>query len=310
MTNPNYAKFSTDAIKHRYDFLLLFDVTNGNPNGDPDAGNMPRQDVGSGKGFVTPMCIKRKIRNAVSEIMDGFKDEDKAYDIYISQDAPLRNKDALACEYVGVEPDKLADAKKNDPDLSDKLRNFMCANFYDVRTFGAVMTTFSSAKLPCASLRGPVQLSYGTSVDPVVPVEVTIGRKAITKPEDADKKTNELARAWMIPYGLYVMQGHISPRIAQKESGFSERDLAIFWDAIMNMCEFDRATARAQMNVRALVIFEHDSDLGNVASHKLFDLVHITKKDGVQNPRSFEDYLFSVDNKKLAGTGVSLTIRT
>ena len=134
MTNPNYAKFSTDAIKHRYDFLLLFDVTNGNPNGDPDAGNMPRQDVGSGKGFVTPMCIKRKIRNAVSEIMDGFKDEDKAYDIYISQDAPLRNKDALACEYVGVEPDKLADAKKNDPDLSDKLRNFMCANFYDVRT--------------------------------------------------------------------------------------------------------------------------------------------------------------------------------
>ena len=284
-----------EPIKNRYEFVILYDVENGNPNGDPDAGNMPRVDPESGYGLVTDVCLKRKIRNYVETV----KEDSAGYRIYVKDGGPLNRSDKEACEYVGVDADKLKDAKKKDDKLDEKLRDFMCRNFYDVRTFGAVMTTFMKGALNCGQLRGPVQLGFSRSIDPVLPQEVTITRTAITTEADAEKKGTEMGRKYIIPYALYRCEGYISANLARKTTGFSEDDLALLWEAIINMFENDRAAGRGKMAVRELIVFKHDSELGNAPAHKLFELVKAEKKDGVTAPRAYTDYVVTVENDKL-----------
>lgn len=290
-----------EPIKNRYDFIILFDVENGNPNGDPDAGNMPRIDPETGLGLVTDVCLKRKIRNYVETV----REDEQGYRIYIKDGVPLNRSDAEACEHFGAAPDNLKDFKKNDPDIDRKLRDYMCENFYDVRTFGAVMTTFVKGALNCGQVRGPVQLGFARSIDPVLPQEVTITRVAITTEADAEKKGTEMGRKYILPYGLYRCEGFVSANLARKTTGFSEDDLELLWDAILNMFENDRSAARGMMAVRELIIFKHDSELGNAPAHKLFDLVRITKDPEVIAPRSYSDYTVEVDESRLPA-GVSI----
>lgn len=277
-------------IKNRYDFVVLFDVENGNPNGDPDAGNMPRVDPETGYGLVTDVCLKRKIRNYVQMVKEG----DPAYDIYIKAEVPLNSADAAACAACGVKPEKLKDAKKSDPEIDSKLRDWMCEHYYDIRTFGAVMTTFVKGALNCGQIRGPVQLSFARSVDPVVPQEVTITRVAITTVEDAANKKTEMGNKHIVPYGLYRAEGYVSANLARKTTGFSEEDLELLWQAILNMFENDHSAARGKMAVRDLIIFKHDSEFGNAPSYKLFDAVTVARKEGVEVPRRYQDYIVSV----------------
>lgn len=291
-----------EPIKNRYEFVILFDVENGNPNGDPDAGNMPRVDPESGYGLVTDVCLKRKIRNYVETV----KEDAAGYRIYVKDGVPLNRSDKEACDYVGVDADKLKEAKKKDDKLDEKLRDFMCQNFYDVRTFGAVMTTFMKGALNCGQLRGPVQLGFSRSVDPVLPQEVTITRIAITKESDAENKDTEMGRKYIVPYALYRCEGYISANLARKTTGFSEDDLSLLWNAILNMFENDRAAGRGKMAVRELIVFKHDSELGNAPAHKLFELVKAEKKDGVTAPRAYADYVVTVEDDKLP-QGVTCT---
>ena len=279
----------SEAIKNRYDFVILFDVENGNPNGDPDAGNMPRVDPETGCGLVTDVCLKRKIRNYV----ETAKEDAPGYRIYIKDQVPLQRSDAEALAYLGVQGDLKA-AKKDDPTLDGKIRDFMCRNFYDIRTFGAVMTTFVKGALNCGQVRGPVQLGFARSVDPILPQEVTITRVAITTEADAEKKGTEMGRKYIVPYGLYRAEGYVSANLARKTTGFSEEDLALLWQAILNMFENDRSAARGKMAVRELIVFRHDSELGNAPAYKLFDAVQITRNEGVTVPRSYRDYTVTV----------------
>lgn len=279
-----------DPIKNRYDFVVLFDVENGNPNGDPDAGNMPRVDPETGYGIVTDVCLKRKIRNYVQMLKEG----DENYRIYISDSVPLNRSDAAACEACGVKPDKLKDAKKSTPGIDEMLREWMCGHYYDIRAFGAVMTTFVKGALNCGQVRGPVQLGFARSVDPIVPQEVTITRIAITTEADAANKKTEMGNKHIVPYGLYRAEGFVSANLARKTTGFSEEDLELLWQAILNMFENDHSAARGKMAVRELIIFKHDSELGNAPSYKLFDAVTVTRKEGVQVPRSYRDYTVTV----------------
>ena len=284
-----------EPIKNRYEFVIFFDVENGNPNGDPDAGNMPRIDPETGYGLVTDVCLKRKIRNYVEMAKEG----ESGYRIYVKDSVPLNRSDAEACAYVGVAPDKLKDAKKKDDQLDSKLCDFMCQNFYDIRTFGAVMTTFVKGALNCGQVRGPVQLGFARSVDPIVPQEVTITRVAITTEADAEKKGTEMGRKYIVPYGLYRAEGYVSANLARKTTGFSEDDLELLWTAIINMFENDHSAARGKMAVRQLIVFKHDSELGNAPSHKLFDLVHAEHNEGVIAPRAYTDYTITVDEANL-----------
>ncbi len=284
-----------ESIKNRYDFVILFDVENGNPNGDPDAGNMPRIDPESGYGLVTDVCLKRKIRNYVETV----KEDSTGYRIYIKDGVPLNRSDKEACDYVGVDADKLKEAKKKDEKLDEKLRDFMCGNFFDIRTFGAVMTTFVKGALNCGQVRGPVQLGFSRSVDPVLPQEVTITRTAITTEADADKKGTEMGRKYILPYALYRCEGYVSANLARKTTGFSEEDLSLLWDAILNMFENDHSAARGKMAVRELIVFKHDSELGNAPSHKLFELVSVKKKESVDFPRAYSDYQVVVNEDDL-----------
>ena len=282
-----------EAIKNRYDFVILFDVENGNPNGDPDAGNMPRIDPETGLGLVTDVCLKRKIRNYVETLKEG----EQGYEIYVKSGVTLNASDRRAFAYLGVTDAKKA--KKDDPMLDEKLRDFMCQNFYDIRTFGAVMTTFVTAKLNCGQIRGPVQLGFARSIDPITPQDVTITRVAITKDEDAGDKTTEMGNKFIVPYGLYRAEGYISANLARKVTGFSEDDLALLWQAILNMFELDHSAARGNMAVRELIVFKHDSELGNAPAYKLFDLVKATRKEGLTAPRAYSDYTVSVDEAHL-----------
>ncbi len=278
------------AISNRYDFVILFDVENGNPNGDPDAGNMPRIDPETGYGIVTDVCLKRKIRNYV-EIA---KEDATGFRIYIKEKTPLNTSDKEAYAAVGVDEKSIKDKKKDDKDLDLKIRDFMCGNFYDIRTFGAVLTTFVKAALNCGQVRGPVQLGFARSIDPIVQQEVTITRIAITTETDAENKSTEMGRKHIVPYGLYRAEGYVSANLARKTTGFSNEDLALLWDAIINMFEHDRSAARGKMAVRELIVFKHDSELGNAPSHKLFDLVCAERKDVSAPPRSYSDYCVSV----------------
>ncbi|MCI6022411.1 MAG: type I-C CRISPR-associated protein Cas7/Csd2 [Candidatus Faecivivens sp.] len=281
----------SEPIKNRYDFVVLFDVENGNPNGDPDAGNMPRVDPETGYGLVTDVCLKRKIRNYIEDV----KEDAPGYRIYIKDGVPLNRSDNEAVQALGITGD-LKSAKKSDPDIDRKLRDFMCENFYDIRTFGAVMTTFVKGALNCGQVRGPVQLTFARSIDPVVPQEVTITRVAITTEADAEKKGTEMGRKHIIPYALYRAEGFVSANLARKSTGFSEEDLELLWQAILNMFENDHSAARGKMAVRDLIIFRHDSELGNAPSYKLFDSVLVEKKEGVDLPRSYKDYQICVSD--------------
>ena len=273
----------SEVIKNRYEFTILFDVENGNPNGDPDAANMPRVDPETGLGLVTDVCLKRKIRNYVEDV----KEDAEGYKIYIKDGIPLNTSDRLAYTAVLGEGKKL---EKKDPEIDNKLRDFMCKNFYDVRTFGAVMTTFVKDKLNCGQVRGPVQIGFARSIDPIVRQEVSITRVAITREEDFANKETEMGRKHIVPYALYRADGFISANLARKVTGFSEDDLELLWTAIINMFENDHSAARGKMAVRKLIIFRHESELGNAPSHKTLDLVKVRRRDGVGIARSYEDY--------------------
>ena len=291
-----------EAIKIRYEFVVLFDVENGNPNGDPDSGNMPRIDPESGLGLVTDVCLKRKIRNYVETV----KEDAKGYKIYIKEDVPLNRSDREACESLGItetEDKKVTEAmkklKKSDKDVDIKLRDYMCDNFYDIRTFGAVMTTFVKASLNCGQVRGPVQLGFARSIDPIVSQEVTITRVAITTEKDAENKSTEMGRKNIVPYGLYRVEGYISANLARKVTGFSEEDLDLLWEAIINMFENDHSAARGKMAVRELIVFKHSKELGDCPAYKLFDAVEVRKKEEIEYPRKYQDYTVQIHEEMI-----------
>lgn len=293
-----------EPIQNRYDFVILFDVENGNPNGDPDAGNMPRVDPETGNGIITDVCLKRKIRNYVQDV----KEDESGWRIYIKDQVPLNRSDLEAGEALGIGEElaeiQKADTKKaksigsklksNDPDIDLKLRDFMCSEFFDIRTFGAVMTTFVQGALNCGQVRGPVQLGFARSIDPIVPQEVTITRVAITTEADAEKKGTEMGRKHIVPYALYRAEGYVSANLARKTTGFSEDDLKLLWTAILNMFENDHSAARGKMAVRELIVFKHDSELGNAPAYKLFDSVTVQRKPDVDAARSYRDYTVTV----------------
>lgn len=281
----------SEPIKNRYDFVILFDVENGNPNGDPDAGNMPRIDPETGYGLVTDVCLKRKIRNYVETV----KENDENYHIYIKDTVPLNRSDADAIKALGISEDLKA-AKKSDPDIDRRLRNYMCEHYYDIRTFGAVMTTFVKGALNCGQVRGPVQLSFARSVDTIIPQEVTITRVAITTEADAEKKGTEMGRKYIVPYALYRAEGYVSANLARKTTGFSEDDLQLLWEAILNMFENDHSAARGKMAVRELIVFKHSSELGNAPAYKLFDAVTVQRRDPTTPARSYRDYNVTVSD--------------
>ena len=296
----------SEPIKNRYEFVVLFDVENGNPNGDPDAGNMPRIDPESGLGLVTDVCLKRKIRNYVEMVKEG----EAGYQIYIREDVPLNRSDREACKALGVEEtedkkvtEALKKLKKNDPYADVKLRDYMCRNFYDIRTFGAVMTTFVKASLNCGQVRGPVQLGFARSIDPIISQEVTITRVAITTEKDAENKSTEMGRKSIVPYGLYRAEGYVSANLARKVTGFSEEDLALLWEAIVNMFEHDHSAARGKMSVRELIVFKHSTELGDCPAYKLFDAVEVKRNDGVEYPRKYQDYTVHVHREEIPESG-------
>ena len=292
----------SEPIKNRYEFVILFDVENGNPNGDPDAGNMPRLDPETGYGLVTDVCLKRKIRNYVETV----KEDAEGYRIYIKDGVPLNRSDAEALAHWNVDEKTIKDAKQKDGQLDGKIRDFMCREFFDIRTFGAVMTTFVKNNLNCGQVRGPVQLGFARSVDPIIPQEVTITRVAITTEADAEKKGTEMGRKYIVPYALYRCEGYVSANLARKTTGFSEADLDLLWQAILNLFENDRSAARGKMAVRELIVFKHDSELGCAPAHKLFELVTVQRKEGTDAPRAYSDYAVTVDESRLP-TGVTCT---
>ena len=285
----------SEAIKNRYEFMILFDVENGNPNGDPDAGNLPRIDPESGYGLVTDVCLKRKIRNYVELV----KESEPGYRIYVKEGVPLNRSDNEAYQSIGVTDKSVKEAKKKDPDIDLKIRNYMCDNFFDIRTFGAVMTTFVKAALNCGQVRGPVQLGFAKSIDPVISQEVTITRVAITTEKDAEEKKTEIGRKSIIPYALYRTEGYVSANLARKVTGFSEEDLELLWQAIINMFENDHSAARGNMAVRELIVFKHDSELGNCPAYKLFDDVDVHRKEGVICARKYSDYEVTLHTEKI-----------
>ncbi|MCP4116156.1 MAG: type I-C CRISPR-associated protein Cas7/Csd2 [Desulfobacteraceae bacterium] len=276
------------VINNRYEFVLFFDVENGNPNGDPDAGNMPRIDPETGHGLVTDVCLKRKIRNFVELAKDG----EEGFNIYVQEKAVLNRRNEMAykaCDLKFVKkklPKKIEDAQR--------VTQWMCDNFFDVRSFGAVMTT----EVNCGQVRGPVQLAFAQSVDPIVPHEVSITRMAVTNERDLEKERT-MGRKYIVPYALYRAEGFISAPLAAK-TGFTEGDLELLWQALIQMFEHDRSAARGKMSARKLIVFKHDSRLGNAPAHQLFDFISTGRNGGEELPaRSFSHYEVGVDESKL-----------
>lgn len=283
-----------EKIKNRYEFVILFDVENGNPNGDPDAGNMPRIDPETGYGIVTDVCIKRKIRNYVEIV----KNDEPGFCIYVKEGEALNDQHERA--YKALNEKVRSNKEKPLPEATE----WMCKNFYDIRAFGAVMAT----EVNCGQVRGPVQLSFARSIDEIVQQEVTITRMAVTKVSDKAKKETEMGRKHIVPYALYKMEGYISATFASKTTGFNEEDLELLWEAIENMFEHDRSAARGKMALRKLIIFKHDTMLGNAPAHRLFETVKVERKDISRPPRSYEDYSVTV-NKNDIPQGVTLIER-
>jgi CRISPR-associated protein Csd2 len=288
------------SLANRYDFVLLFDVKDGNPNGDPDAGNLPRLDAETGHGLVTDVALKRKVRNFVGLV----KGEQPPYEIYVKEKAILNNQHKRA--YVGIgREDLLAgdDKKRKGGNAVDDARQWMCRNFFDVRTFGAVMST----GINCGQVRGPIQLTFARSIDPIVALEHSITRMAVATEAEAEKQEGDnrtMGRKHTVPYGLYRAHGFVSAFLA-KQTGFSEDDLVLFWQALCQMFEHDRSAARGEMTTRGLYVFRHDSELGNAPAHALFERVQMQRKPGVEVPRSFADYVVNVAADDLP-SGVTL----
>lgn len=288
------------SLNNRYDFVLLFDVKDGNPNGDPDAGNLPRLDAETGHGLVTDVSLKRKVRNFVGLV----KGEQPPYEIYVKEKAVLNNQHKRA--YIGIgREDLLAgdDKKRKGGDAVNDARNWMCKNFFDVRTFGAVMST----GINCGQVRGPVQLTFARSVDPIISQEHSITRMAVATEAEAEKQEGDnrtMGRKHTVPYGLYVAHGFVSSFLA-KQTGFSEDDLQLLWQALQQIFEHDRSAARGEMSTRGLYVFRHDSELGNAPAHALFELIKPQLKEGVTAPRAFSDYEVIVDEAGMP-SGVTL----
>ena len=274
-----------EAIKNRYDFVYLFDVQDGNPNGDPDGDNAPRTDYETGQGLVTDVCLKRKVRNYV-QIKMG---EDQLNQIFVKEGAVLNNEIKKAYKALDLKPKE----KGKESDNKDKARQYMCEHYYDIRTFGAVMSTGDNA----GQVRGAVQLTFARSIDPVMTSEHTVTRMAVTDEKDKDKERT-MGRKATVPYGLYCAHGFISAALA-RETTFSEDDLALLWEALKNMFDLDRSAARGLMAARRLIVFKHKDDLGNAPAHKLFELVKVEAKDPSRPARAFSDYEITVDESKL-----------
>lgn len=279
-------------IQNKYDFVYLFDVTNGNPNGDPDAGNEPRMDAETGIGYVTDVCLKRKVRNYVDLVKNG----EPGYNILIKSDKPLNDKFRAAYEAEGLELDKTK--KGTNPANEWKAQQFMCRNYYDVRTFGAVMSTGENS---CGIVRGPVQFSFADSISPISINTVTITRQAKTDSKRAEKGDTEMGNKSLVPYALYRMSGHVSAALANKQTGLSEEDVELLWKALLNMFDEDRSAARGDMEVRGLYVFKHDNVLGNARFPELDKKISVTLKDGVVVPRKFDDYDVRIDTNMPEG---------
>lgn len=292
------------ALQHRYDFAFFFDVTNGNPNGDPDAGNLPRLDPETNQGLVSDVALKRKIRNYVEAAHDG----DAGHRIYMTERAVLNERHLEAWQQTGVEPAKKNDYSHLPRDEAEarKLTEWMCANFFDIRSFGAVMTT----GVNCGQVRGPVQITFARSEEPVLPLEISITRSSVTNERDRDKERT-MGRKHIVPYGLYRAHGFINAKLAEK-TGFSEADLQTLWDAMRDMLDLDRSAARGEMSARRLIAFRHDSALGNAQAHRLFERVRVYRRSGddtipVRDPRThnlppsraFDDYEITLDRDNL-----------
>lgn len=277
----------SEVIKNRYEFVILFDVENGNPNGDPDAGNMPRIDAETNYGIVTDVCIKRKIRNYV----EVAKNDSKGYKIYVKEGVPLDVNRKWAYETTGVKVPSGTDEPKDQQEYR-KIIKFMCDNFFDIRAFGAVMTL----KYNCGQVRGPVQINFARSVEPIVPSELTITSCTTANEGESSSK---MGRKHFVPYALYKTEGYISANIAKKTTGFSEDDVELLWEAIINMFEHDHSAARGKMAVRKLIVFKHDSELGNVQSHKLFDAITIQPSDKSKPARAFSDYTINISKEAI-----------
>ena len=268
----------SEVIKNRYEFVLLFDVENGNPNGDPDMGNMPRVDPQTGFGIVTDVCLKRKIRDYVDMVKEG----KEGYDIYVKDGVVLNEQHTKAFAALGRKPDS---KKPKDEELT----KFMCKHFFDIRTFGAVMTT----EVNCGQVRGPVQLNFSRSQDPIFQQEVTITRQAVANAKDAEKGQT-MGKKQIVPYGLYRTEGYVSANLAKKTTGFAEEDLALLWDSLVNMFEHDHSASRGKLSARKLIVFKHDTELGCCQSHIRFDKIKVERLSKELPPRSFADYKVTV----------------
>ncbi|WP_314259345.1 type I-C CRISPR-associated protein Cas7/Csd2 [Cardiobacterium hominis] len=281
------------SIQNRYEFVYFFDVTNGNPNGDPDAGNMPRLDPESSKGLVTDVCLKRKIRNFIEVTCENAP----GYEIYVKEKSILNLQNKRAYEAIGIEPNTKDKKLPKDEAKARAITAWMCNNFFDIRSFGAVMTT----EVNSGQVRGPVQLAFAQSLDPIVPLEVSITRMAVTNEKDLDKERT-MGRKHIVPYALYRMHGFISANLAAK-TGFSDEDLQKLWQALQMMFEYDRSAARGEMTARKLIIFKHNSILGSQPAHKLFERVTVERVQGESGSpaAAFSDYRINVDREALQG---------
>ncbi|WP_439259439.1 type I-C CRISPR-associated protein Cas7/Csd2 [Lonepinella sp. BR2930] len=282
------------SIQNRYEFVYFFDVTNGNPNGDPDAGNLPRLDPESSKGLVTDVCLKRKIRNYI-ELANP---NQPGYEIYVKDKGVLNLQNKRAYEALGIE----SEAKKlpKDEAKAHDITAWMCKNFFDIRSFGAVMTT----EVNSGQVRGPVQLAFAQSIDPIIPLEISITRMAVTNEKDLEKERT-MGRKYIVPYALYRVHGFISAHLAAK-TGFGDDDLKQLWDALKLMFEHDRSATRGEMAARKLIVFKHDSMLGSESAHKLFDTVKVERIHGTNGTpaAAFSNYKISVDSASLNGINV------
>ncbi|MDD4077630.1 MAG: type I-C CRISPR-associated protein Cas7/Csd2 [Bacilli bacterium] len=280
-----------EVINRRYEFVLLFDVENGNPNGDPDADNMPRIDPETGQGIVTDVCLKRKIRDYISIV----KRDEPGFDIYVKNGAILNLQHKRAYDYLGIKPRNKKEADRDKVTLK-KLQNFMFENFYDIRAFGAVM----SLEISCGTARGPIQINFAKSIDPIFQQQITITRVAVAK--ESDDKETEIGRKHIVPYGLYRAEGYVSAELAMRTTQFSKEDLELFWEALINMFEHDHSAARGKMATRKLIVFEHSTPLGNAPSHILFDKVKVESLK--KTARNFNDYLVSIDKTEIEGVNI------
>jgi len=283
-------------MKERYDFVYLFDVKDGNPNGDPDAGNLPRIDAETGQGLVTDVCIKRKIRNYVG-LVHG---EQPPYEIYVKEKAVLNLQHERAYKALKLDPKKRKSKGKSKEEEDRALTEWMCQNFFDIRTFGAVMTT----KVNCGQVRGPVQFGMGRSIDPIVAAEHAVTRCAVATEQEAEKQDGDnrtMGRKFTVPYGLYRIHGYINPQLAS-QTGFDANgeDLSLLWNSLAQMFESDRSAARGEMSPQALIVFRHESALGNAPANKLFERVSVSRAgDSETPPRSFDDYVIAIDDSDL-----------